>query len=466
MSRRIRTAITYLIITILVAAASIAVALAVTPAQSVSAAGQTVQVGVAGPSTQLSGPGELDLFGQKLPTTVQFAGPIRPRIQLTHITLSKQLEEFASTSSGTNPTTSIADALVQGFRRYFYWQVAMVGLVAIVLAGAIAGWMRRGRGRSLALIVSIAVITEAINLGAIMTTAYSAPAKLSHVHSLQALVGDAPDLHAPVTRAPSPASGSIVVIGDSTAAGLGNPLVSHPTATDRACHRSIDSYAIALARSSSTPVTNLACSGATTADGLLGPQKAGSLTVPAQLSRPAVAAATTVIVSIGANDVQWSTQLRICAVSVSCRNNADQAAFQQDLSQFSTNYLQLLSRLQALPKHPQVVINLYYDPFGDDVRCLSHLGVTTDKQQATLSKRTALNHVLQSGAQAASFQTASPDFSGHGLCSETPFVQGVKSAAPFHPTPAGELAIALADQHALQRPEAPSVTQAPTSSTG
>ncbi|MGH3635896.1 MAG: GDSL-type esterase/lipase family protein [Mycobacterium sp.] len=451
MRRWVRAAVGYAPLAVVIAAASIAVGLAVTPAQQVSAAGQTIEVGVTGPSFDLSGPGELDLFGQKLATSVHFVGPIRPRIRLTHITLSKQLQEFADTSSGRSPAQSISAALVSGFHHYLYWQVVVVALVAVLLAGAVAGWMRRGRRRSLALIVAVLAVTEAINLGAIMITAYTAPRKLSRVHSVQALVGDAPDLHVPVKKTPAAVGGSTVVIGDSTAAGLGNPLVPGATKVDRACHRSVDSYAVALANISSSPVTNLACSGATIRAGLLGPQTVGSVTARSQLSQPAVASATTVIVSVGANDVKWSDQLRVCAVAASCRNNAEQAAFQQYLAQFSTDYLQLLSELQSLPKPPQVLINLYYDPFGDKVDCLSQLGVTTEKQQAMLSKLAALNDVLKSGAQAASFETATPNFAGHGLCSQTPFVQGVTSAAPFHPTPAGELAIALADEHALRR---------------
>ena len=42
-----------------------------------------------------------------------------------------------------------------------------------------------------------------------------------------------------------------------------------------------------------------------------------------------------------------------------------------------------------------------------------------------------------------------PDFTGHALCDPEPYVQGLHASAPFHPNPAGQLAIALADQHAL-----------------
>jgi hypothetical protein len=59
---------------VIVAGMAVAVALLVTPMQTVHAAGQTVRVGV---------PGELGLFGQRLPTTIEFVGPVRPRLELT-----------------------------------------------------------------------------------------------------------------------------------------------------------------------------------------------------------------------------------------------------------------------------------------------------------------------------------------------------------------------------------------------
>lgn len=79
---------------LVVAAAAIGFALRVTPTQSVSTLGQTVVVGTASPSLSLSGPGVLDLFGQSLPTTARFTGPVRPRLALTRITVDRQVADF------------------------------------------------------------------------------------------------------------------------------------------------------------------------------------------------------------------------------------------------------------------------------------------------------------------------------------------------------------------------------------
>lgn len=69
--------------------------------------------------------------------------------------------------------------------------------------------------------------------------------------------------------------------------------------------------------------------------------------------------------------------------------------------------------------------------------------------------------MLAKGAQAAGLVAVRPDFTGHQLCDAEPYVQGLKASAPFHPTAAGELAIAIADEAALRGRQA---TPSPTSS--
>ena len=63
LARRISVAAGCLMAGALVASASIAVALPVTPMQPVPVVGQSVRAGAAAPTLSVSGPGELDLFG-------------------------------------------------------------------------------------------------------------------------------------------------------------------------------------------------------------------------------------------------------------------------------------------------------------------------------------------------------------------------------------------------------------------
>ena len=142
--RRTRLALAYLGAGLLVAAAAIALALVVTPTQDVTVAGEEIGVGAAAPSLSLSGPGEVNLFGQRLPTTLQFAGPVRPSLTLTHITLDEQLASmFRPGQHGQAPArTAIGHALASAWTTYFGWEICITGAAALLLAGALCGWAR------------------------------------------------------------------------------------------------------------------------------------------------------------------------------------------------------------------------------------------------------------------------------------------------------------------------------------
>ncbi len=299
-----------------------------------------------------------------------------------------------------------------------------------------------------------------------MITAYTAPERLMHVGSVEALVGQAQV--PPIPSAPGPARPAVqaVVMGDSTAAGLGNPQPAHPSRVARYCQRSPQAYADDLGQLYNWQVLNLACSGATIPAGILGPQKLASFTAPTQLSVAKSATnASVLIVSIGADDVGWSALLRLCTITPTCDNNAATAYFQQRLAIFAVHYYQLLRQLAQLPSHPTVLINLYYDPFNPLQHCLDSVGLTPAKQKTLIVLLNALNQVLAKGARASGLITVHPDFTGHALCDPNSFVQGLTDPAPFHPTAAGELAIALADQTAISQHPAPSPSPSPSPST-
>jgi lysophospholipase L1-like esterase len=321
----------------------------------------------------------------------------------------------------------------------------------LILVGALAGWRRVPHRTTIKLLAAGLLIAEALNVGAIMITTYTAPTLLRQVHSLSALVGS--QTHP--TRIDPPGRPlrrvQAVVIGDSTAAGAGLALA--PGATARACGRSAYSYAADLSSVNRWRVLNLACASATISHGLLGPQVHNGVRLPPQLAQAERASrASVIIVSVGADDLNWAAVLRYCSVTPNCNDRATQAYFQQQLASFSKDYLDLLSRLAALPAHPQVIINRYYNPFGTQPGCLAPRGLTTANLQTLTSRLATLNAVLARGAAQFRFLSPQPDFTGHELCSPLPYVQGLGAAAPFHPTAAGQLAIALADQAVLHQP--------------
>lgn len=168
--------------------------------------------------------------------------------------------------------------------------------------------------------------------------------------------------------------------------------------------------------------------------------------------------ASVIIVSIGANDIHWSTMTALCAAANACDDKASTAYFQQQIAAFTTAYYDLLNSLAALPQQPRVLINEYYNPFGEKIDCLKDQHVTTDKAKTLKSRLDELNSVLRQGAQTFDFTAVPQHFDGHRLCSDQPFVQGPDANAPLHPNAAGELAIALADQQALSRTGTPAPT--------
>jgi len=439
--------------------------LQVAPLQTVSAAGQTAQVGAAAPSFSLSGPGELDLFGQVMPTKPQFEGPIRPLLQLTHITIDAQVAQLLRSDSPRTLELNLSQQLAQGWTRYFEWETLIAAGFAVVGLIAVAGVRRQSHKKMAKTVIAGLVTVVAVNVGGVLLTASSTPGVLRSVKTLDDLVGADP-LEVPPQTVNHPLPGvQAVVIGDSTAAAVGNPIAANATALDRACGRSGESYAADL------PVPeHLACSGATVQNGLLGVQVLGDGQVaPPQLVEAEQAThAKVIIVSVGADDVQWSIMTRLCVASTVCNDKVSSAFFSKQIGDFTRSYYDLLGDLAGLPGSPVVLVNQYYSPFGADLHCLARYGITAAKEKVLAARLAQLNAVLAQGAQTFGFGVTEPPFTGHELCTADPWVQGPGDPAPLHPTAAGELAIALADQQALPKAEGlvPAPTPTPTSSPG
>ena len=170
-----------LVLLVVLACGAIAVALQVTPLQTVSVAGQVIQVGATAPSLSLSGPGEIDLFGQSLPTNIQFTGPVRPRLQLSQISINSELTTFVEGTNQAGAERILGARLADGWKRYFAWETAVTGAGMLLLVGALAGWRRVPHRTTVKLLAAGLLIAEALNVGAIMVTTYTAPALLRQV---------------------------------------------------------------------------------------------------------------------------------------------------------------------------------------------------------------------------------------------------------------------------------------------
>ncbi|WP_416986037.1 SGNH/GDSL hydrolase family protein [Streptomyces sp. T028] len=461
--RRIPSLLAYTAAVLAVATLSVWLSIRVTPLQTVSPAGQTVQVGAATPDLSMSGPGELDLFGQVIPTRPRFEGPIRPRLKVTQISLNAQASALTEPGGAQAAGKELSEQLTSAWTRYLLWETLIAVGFAALIAVAITGLRRSSRTATLRTLAFAVGGVCALNALGVYLLASGTPAALRHVRGIEDMVG--PGTPAPVQAVGAPARPGVqaVVIGDSTAAAIGNAPLDDPTAADKACGRTKDAYAVYLAAANNWNTLNLACSGATIRDGLLGPQQRGTTEVPPQLSAALKATkASVTIVSIGANDIHWSTLTALCAAANACDDKASTAYFQQQIAAFTTDYYDLLGSLAALSQHPRILINEYYNPFGENVSCLKDQHVTAAKAKILKSRLDELNSVLRQGAQTFGFTSVPQHFDGHRLCSDQPFVQGPDANAPLHPNAAGELAIALADQQALTRTGTPPTTPSPS----
>lgn len=471
------------------AVSALVVALLLTPTVSVSTFGQTVEVGAVPPSLSLSGPGEADLFGEGSVQTVQhFVGPVRPLIVWKRFDRNDAASQFiqSSTHDGervlTTGSAQVGAELTQGWMTYFLRMIAVAGvagaglyLLALGIASLFPGRPREARRRRRLAFVGLSVAASLLLATACTAlTVISAGQQLAGIQTLADIVGTAHLVPAPAPVGPERRDVSLVVIGDSTAAGVGNAKLTDPTPADVACERSADAYAVDLQRMNGYRALNLACSGATIQSGLLGPQSAGGMTLPPQVGvLKSITSASVVVVSIGANDVDWTDSLSYCYGMSACDDQASDQLFQSYLDAFKIQYSQLLQQLSTLPSHPTVVVNLYYDPFGDTFDCAAlrdpqataggppgygfasdpgrnnQAEKITNKIDPLEAHRQRLNDVLRSGAEAFGDLVAEPRFDGHALCSAQPWVQGLNDPNPFHPTAAGELAIAAAVQAVL-----------------
>ena len=118
-------------------------ALRVTPLQTVSAAGQTAQVGATLPNASLRGPGELDLFGQVMATKPQFTGVIRPKLALEHITIDSQVVQMLRAQGQARVELTLSQQLAAGWERYFVWETLIAVGFAVIPLVAVAAVRKR-----------------------------------------------------------------------------------------------------------------------------------------------------------------------------------------------------------------------------------------------------------------------------------------------------------------------------------
>jgi lysophospholipase L1-like esterase len=246
------------------------------------------------------------------------------------------------------------------------------------------------------------------------------------------------------TGATTEAAQGYVALGDSVAAGLGLPEGTTATSQDMQCGRSPAAYPSLVAARLNLKLTNLACSGATAGD-LVTQQNMNGPNPNAQLSGALTNGTPQLItITVGANDAHWANFIRNCYTS-DCASAASTFTANTLLRTMQVKLAFALQSIQTRvddnsSAQPQVLITGYYNPISSN--CISTQ--VTPAEVAWLTKETAaLNQALRDVASQYQFATFVPiSFAGHDVCSNDPWVQGLSSSAPLHPTARGQLQIA------------------------
>ncbi len=264
----------------------------------------------------------------------------------------------------------------------------------------------------------------------------------------------------------------IVSIGDSVASGEGNPDAPGPIWEDRQCHRTSAAgpaqAAMKIERADpKTSVTfiHLACSGASINEGLLRRyvgQEPGRPLLPQVQAMDLLVGnreVDAVLISIGANDVEFSNIVKNCFLRTDCNDaskpNSMAAFFDSKLPTLPAAYDALGLKLRSGLRHPlkpgRTYITEYFDPTRDesgafcDNKILEEafdfprLGITaTEGQWASTEMLVRLNQTVAAAASRNDWHFVNgiyDAFRTHGYCaidSQRWIVQATESLRNQH----------------------------------
>lgn len=252
---------------------------------------------------------------------------------------------------------------------------------------------------------------------------------------------------APVSPATPQTSQAYVALGDSVAAGVGLPTaapLAAGMAAQSACGRTAEAYPNEVARAMGLPLIHAACSGATVRD-LYTPQLSGLALLPAQLNIAFTGGTPRIMtITAGANDVFWEQFLRTCASTLNCANAAGTELANSRLQTVQARLIYAFDQinLRSGNRPPTVVVTGYYNPVSP--ACTSvRPSVSAEEVRWMTAAVDALNQTIRQTAARYPFVRFAPvDFTGHDICSAQPWVQGLESARPIHPTTEGQRVIA------------------------
>ncbi|MBW4061705.1 hypothetical protein HJC99_04010 [Candidatus Saccharibacteria bacterium] len=432
--------------------------LAYWPGQTIIAFGQPMIISTAAPTWPWAGHAISTLYGTDAQIGPRLWGFLEPRLT------------YGGTAAFTPPNGSEAHAIVSGLVR------DLLNVSAVILFGIFAATLiesalyHNSLRRAIRTARRLTISALAVLLLGVGLLAITGISSFTKANSLSELYGNPTAETAPDVKIAPDTTVDAVTAGDSVLAGKGLNFGLNPDHLTSMCGRSPEAPATAIQKTiqSVLPgfgVENIACSSATIHEGMLGDQRGHPsmelLQYPQLSLIESLPNVKFVFLSIGADDVEWGSQIIKCFMVANCEPLV-RPQFESELTAFRDEYRQFLDRLKIqldkLDHEVAVVVNTMYNPFDPSVACpgiVAH--VNGQKYQLSranidflLGVRSELNTVLADGAQNHGFIVANPDFSGNALCDKLPYVQDVNSGSgAFHPNQLGALWIAATDLAAV-----------------
>jgi lysophospholipase L1-like esterase len=233
-----------------------------------------------------------------------------------------------------------------------------------------------------------------------------------------------------------------VALGDSVAAGVG----LMPDRDSSACGRTNQSYPYLISQKLQYDLNDFSCTGATISAGIVGGQVVNKLIETPQLDKLFESPKPDVItITIGANDADWTEFIGEC-YTARCGTPEDVAKFDSRLESVTSSLRDTLNKISEhyADNKPLVLVTGYYHVFpSPGPNCTDLNGIDPGEMSFIRHQQEAISLAVKAAVtQSPSTRFVPLDFSGHELCNNTPWVQGIGDKQPYHPTAAGQAEIA------------------------
>ena len=214
-----------------------------------------------------------------------------------------------------------------------------------------------------------------------------------------------------------------VAMGDSYSAGNG----ANSTNLSSSCNRNTYAYPYLLATQRGSALTFVACSGAVTSD-IVNTQAAA-----------ANSSTNLVTLTIGGNDVGFSSLIISCT-TLGCSSQID-SSNSQITNQLPAKLDAAYNAIRAAAPNARVVVLGYGKAFSNKT-CLGTTGITLTEESQLNALTDNLDNTIKARALAHGFDYADviPYWSGHGVCTSTPYTNGLNlfnSGESYPPTRSG-----------------------------